>query len=84
MARRTADFVGLPTKGRIAVGADADLCVLAPDAEFTVDARRLHHRNPVTAYEGTRLRGVVRGTWLRGVPVTGRDPAGILLARPTA
>ncbi|MGZ4616577.1 MAG: allantoinase AllB, partial [Actinomycetes bacterium] len=38
---------------------------------FTVDARRLEHRNPVTPYAGRELTGVVRRTWLRGVPTTG-------------
>jgi allantoinase len=81
MARRPADFVGLGGKGRIEVGADADLCAFAPDADFIVDAKRLHHRNPVSPYDGLRLTGVVRRTWLRGVPVTGDDPAGRLLRR---
>jgi allantoinase len=83
MAERPADLVGLPRKGRITVGADADLCVFAPNAEFTVTAADLHHRNPISAYDGTRLCGGVRRTWLRGAPVTGR-PTGVLLSRGDA
>ena len=37
MALAPADRVGLTHKGRIEVGADADLTVLAPDEEFVVD-----------------------------------------------
>jgi allantoinase len=73
MATGPADRVGLARKGRIAVGADADLCVLAPEAEFTVDPARLLHKNPISAYAGRRLAGVVRQTWLRGERV---DPDG--------
>ncbi len=80
MATAPADRVGLAHKGRIAVGADADLVRFAPDEEFTVDVARLHHRNPVSAYAGRRLAGVVRETWLRGVPV-GETPRGRLLRR---
>ncbi|HEY3608018.1 MAG TPA: allantoinase AllB [Pseudonocardiaceae bacterium] len=83
LAEHPADLVGLGTKGRIAVGADADLCVFAPDAEFTVAAADLHHRNPVSAYHGARLTGTVRATWLRGVR-TGAEPTGILLRRGEA
>jgi allantoinase len=79
MAERPAGLVGLAGKGRIAPGCDADLVVLAPDAEFVVGA--LHHRNPVTPYSGRRLRGVVRATWLRGEPVDG-VPRGRLLSGP--
>ncbi|CRK58642.1 Allantoinase [Alloactinosynnema sp. L-07] len=82
MAAGPAELVGLRHKGHIAPGFDADLCVFAPDAEFTVDAAALHHRNPVTAYHGTTLRGVVRATWLRGEPVG--EPRGALLERGTA
>jgi allantoinase len=52
----------------------------APDDEFTVDVADLHHRNPVSAYAGRRLAGVVRETWLRG-RVVGDVPAGRLLRR---
>jgi allantoinase len=81
MAERPAALAGLGGKGRIAVGADADLCVLAPDETFVVDPARLHHRHPVTPYAGRTLAGVVRGTWLRGRQVTGDDPHGTLLTR---
>jgi allantoinase len=84
MAARPAALAGLQRKGRIAVGADADFCVLAPDEWFTVDPARLLHRHGVTPYAGWRLRGVVRGSYLRGVPVDGGRPRGELLTRDEA
>jgi allantoinase len=78
MAERPAALAGLTGKGSIAPGYDADLVAFAPDEEFTVDPTRLRHRNPVSAYAGRTLRGVVRTTWLRGRPVEG-EPRGRLL-----
>ncbi len=84
MAQGPADQMGLPTKGRIAVGADADFAVFAPDDTFVVDATKLHHKNAVTAYAGRTLSGVVRQTWLRGARIDldpGAQPLGHLLRR---
>jgi allantoinase len=81
MSTAPAALAGLHQKGRIAVGADADLCVFAPDASWVVDPAHLHHRNPVTPYAGSTLRGAVRATWLRGQQVTGDAPSGRLLTR---
>jgi allantoinase len=81
MAERPAAVAGLARKGRIAAGLDADLAILAPEETFTVG--ELHHRHPVTPYAGRELRGVVRGTWLRGAPVDG-PPRGRLLRRGAA
>ncbi|WP_457205232.1 amidohydrolase family protein, partial [Nocardioides sp. P5_C9_2] len=82
MSTAPADRVGLTGKGAIEVGADADLCVLAPDEELVVDVRRLHHKNPVSAYAGRTLTGTVRQTWLRGVPIDlAAAPRGRLLRR---
>ena len=82
MATAPARRVGLPGKGEIAVGADADLCVFAPDEPWVVDPARLHHKNPVSAYAGRTLTGTVRRTWLRGAPVDlSAEPRGRLLRR---
>ncbi|WP_433870237.1 allantoinase AllB [Saccharopolyspora sp. CA-218241] len=86
MADRPAALAGLRHKGRIEVGADADLCVFAPDEAFVVDVADLHHRNPVSPYHGRALSGAVRQTWLRGAPIVGpevTDPVarGALLSR---
>ena len=82
MAEGPADLVGLSHKGRIAVGADADFCVFAPDDGFIVDAAQLQHRNPITPYDGRRLFGVVRATWLRGERIDlDAEPRGRLLRR---
>lgn len=82
MASAPADRAGLRHKGRIDLGNDADLCVLASDETFVVDPERLQHRNPVTPYAGHQLRGVVRETWLAGrrIDLAG-PPRGRLLTR---
>lgn len=80
MSTHPADLVGLSHKGAIEVGRDADLVVFAPDESFVVDAARLHHKNPVTPYDGHRLAGAVRHTLLRGQPITD-VPHGTLLRR---
>ncbi len=83
MCEAPAELVGLTQKGRLALGCDADLCVLAPDESFTVDPAELRHRNPISAYVGRTLTGTVRQTWLRGAPVDpdGVTPGGRLLKR---
>jgi allantoinase len=82
MAQGPADQVGLTDRGRIAVGATADLVVFAPDEDFTVDVTALHHKNPVSAYAGRTLTGAVRRTWLAGIPVDiDAAPRGRLLRR---
>ncbi len=78
MSQGTADLVGLAQKGRIAVGADADLVAFAPDERFTVHAAELRHKNPISAFEGRELRGVSRRAWLRGHPI-GEATNGALL-----
>src|SRR3712207_3931352 len=80
MSAAPARLAGLPQKGAIAVGRDADLVAFAPDERWRVG--RLLHRNPVTPYAGRELTGVVRRTWLRGVEVDG-TPRGRLLDRGT-
>lgn len=82
MGEGPADQVGLTDRGRIAVGATADLVVFAPDESFTVDVASLRHKNPVSAYAGRTLTGAVRQTWLHGIPVDiEADPRGRLLTR---
>ena len=72
-------MVGLADrKGRIAVGCDADLCIWNHEEEWTVVGEQLQHRHKLTPYEGERLRGRVKRTYVRGQLAydDGQFPAG--------
>jgi allantoinase len=85
MAESPAQQVGFTTKGHIALGYAADLAVFTPDQAFVADKATLHHKNPVSAYHGLPLAGVVRSTWLAGTLVESTNPpGGRLLARGNA
>jgi allantoinase len=83
MSRGPAELAGLEHKGRIEIGADADLVVLADTETFTVTADLIKHRHPITPYLGHELRGVVRTRWLRGTELTDEMVAGRLLTHDT-
>lgn len=84
MSRRPAERVGLRSKGRVSLGYDADFAVFAPDEGYVVDAQRLHHKNPITPYQGKVLSGRVRKTFVGGREVDFENPTGRLLNRGTA
>jgi dihydroorotase len=52
-----ARLLGLPRKGRIAAGADADLTVLDLDLPVTVDKARFESKGRNTPFDGWKLRG---------------------------
>jgi len=79
-----------PRKGRIGVGADADLIVVDPDSDRIVDAAMLHSRSDFSIYEGQKLCGwpthvVSRGrVLLRDGTLVAERGGGRYLRAPTA
>lgn len=55
-----------PRKGRLAPGADADLLVLDPDAEWTIDPAQLITPAGWSPYAGRRVRGRVIAAFCGG------------------
>lgn len=71
MSRFPAAILGLEHKGRVEVGADADLVLVDLDAPFTVDRAALHSKSRNCPYHGLTLYGQVQAT-LRGGRLTYR------------
>ncbi len=57
---------GLHGKGRLAIGADADLTLLALDRELVIDESRLHSRSTLSPFRGAPVRGLTVATVVRG------------------
>jgi allantoinase len=73
MSTAPARLAGLTRqKGSFIPGADADIVVFDPDAEWTVSEGQLHFRHKLSPYNGTPVRGQVLETWLRGAQVYSR------------
>jgi allantoinase len=84
LAAGPARLAGLAGRGSIAPGQRADFCVFAPDESFALDSGMLRQRHPITPYLGQRLRGMVRETWLAGVPIGPGERRGQLVSAGVA
>lgn len=63
----TSKQVGLDhTKGFLKKGYDADFVVFDPHTYQLVSNEKVYFKNKLTAYDGKKLRGVVKTTYLRG------------------
>lgn len=62
----TARVYGLPGKGRIAVGNDADLLIVDPNLEKKVNPAELESNSDYSPYEGMTLKGWPVRTMVRG------------------
>jgi dihydropyrimidinase len=84
----TARIFNLPQKGRLEVGADADLALVDLDRELTVSSEYLQSRADFSPWENERLKGWAVRTLVRGQTVmqdgeiVGREGFGRYLRRP--
>jgi dihydropyrimidinase len=69
MCTNPAQTFGLPNKGTLEPGTDADVVVLDPTEEYTVDAADTASNDPISIYEGVDVTGTVEHTFVRGEPV---------------
>jgi dihydroorotase len=68
LALNPARRLGLP-QGRLAEGAPADLVLFDPDAPFLLDRFTLQSKSKNTPFDGMRMEGKVRATWVAGAQV---------------
>lgn len=62
-----AQIFGLyPKKGTIQPGSDADLVIVDPNAEHTIQAKKQHSNSDYTLFEGWKIQGKPVMSFLRG------------------
>jgi dihydroorotase len=67
LSANPAKLLGLAgRKGTLAAGADADLCLVAPDEAWVVDAEKFQSKSRNTPFQGQTLKGRVKRTMVAG------------------
>ena len=66
LATAPARRFGLPSKGAIEAGRDADLVIWDPAARRTLRQADLHHTSDYTPYEGMAVQGAIVDVLVRG------------------
>ena len=61
-----ACILRLPSKGRLAIGGDADVVIFDPDEEWTVDPTQFASKGRNTPFGGKKLKGKVKYTIVGG------------------
>lgn len=79
MCRNPARTFGLPDKGTLQVGTDADIVVFDPNREYTITATDNKSRADYSIYEGRTVTGAVEKTFVRGKLVADK---GSIVAEP--
>ncbi|MFD1588262.1 dihydroorotase family protein [Halorientalis brevis] len=64
-----AQTFGLPEKGTLTPGTDADVVVFDPDASYTIDAADNESKADFSIFEGREVTGRVEKTFVRGTLV---------------
>jgi dihydroorotase len=60
-----ANRLGLP-QGRLAIGAPADLVLFDPNAPYLLDRAKLQSKSKNTPFDGCRMEGKVKATYVAG------------------
>jgi dihydropyrimidinase len=88
-ATAPAEIYGLPGKGRLAVGMDADITLWDPDKSVTYGADDLHDNVGYNPWERCSVTGWPTDVWLRGTHIVqngtlhGVPGSGTKIDRPT-
>ncbi|MCX4313104.1 MAG: dihydroorotase [Clostridia bacterium] len=66
MSTSPAAILGLSDRGRIAEGARADIAIVDPDEEYTVDTAYFKSKSKNSLFDGWRLNGTVSCVFVKG------------------
>ncbi len=66
MSTNIADTYGMPNKGTLDPGTDADVVVFDPDETYTISADENFSKADFSVYEGREVTGRVKKTFVRG------------------
>jgi dihydroorotase len=68
MSLNPANRLGLAC-GRLSIDAPADLVLFDPEAPFVMDRFKLKSKSKNTPFDGARMQGKIKGTWVAGIRV---------------